>query len=93
MRKIILDEFYFQSKSTSQIIALQSVDAIKNCGLERNGIEDSSKSLFYPSIKYLIRIVKTNRGDRVSELALLMGTLDITIIYILRNDLITTKIN
>ena len=74
LRKIILEEFYFQSKNTSQIISLQSVDAIRNWGLERNGIEDTSKSLFYPSIKYLIKIVKTNRGDKVSIFKIIIGT-------------------
>lgn len=65
VRKIILDEFYYQSKNNSPIIALQSVEAIKNCGMERNGIEQSSKSMFYPSVKYMVRIVKTNKDDRV----------------------------
>lgn len=65
VRRMILDEFYYQSKNSSYIIALQSVEAIKNCGLERSGIEETSKSLFYPSIKYLVRIVKSNKDDRV----------------------------
>lgn len=33
--------------------------------MERHGIEETSKSMFYPSIKYLIKIVKVSKDDRV----------------------------
>jgi hypothetical protein len=65
IRRTILDEFYYQSKNRSPIIALQAVDWIKNWGLERYGIAETSKSMFYPSIKHLIKIVKVNKDDRV----------------------------
>ena len=65
LRKIILDELYYQSKNRSTIISLLAVEAIKNCGLERNGIEPSSKSMFYPSIKYMVKIVSSENDDRV----------------------------
>ena len=65
LRKIILDELYYQSKNRSAIISLLAVEAIKNCGLERNGIEPSSKSMFYPSIKYMVKIVSSENDDRV----------------------------
>jgi len=42
-----------------------AVEAIKNCGIEKLGIEETSKSLFFPSIKYLVKIVKSNKDDRV----------------------------
>lgn len=65
IRKIILNEQYYQTKNTSFIVAIQALEGMKNCGLERNGIDESSKSLFYPSIKYMIKIVKNSRDDRV----------------------------
>lgn len=33
--------------------------------MERNGIDETSKSLFYPSIRFLVKIVKSNKDDRV----------------------------
>ena len=65
IRRIILEEFAYQSKNKSSLIALQAVEGIKNCGLEKNRIADTSKSMFYPSIKALIKIVKINKDDRV----------------------------
>ncbi|CAI2384681.1 unnamed protein product [Moneuplotes crassus] len=65
VRKIILDEHFYQTKNASYIIAMQALEGMKNCGLERNGINENSKSMFYPSIRYMIKIVKNNKDDRV----------------------------
>jgi len=64
-RRIILDEFFFQTKNRSHIVAMQALEGIRNTGLERRGINPDSKSMFYPSIKYMIKIVKSNKDDRV----------------------------